>query len=238
MSERRAPRLILEVAFLAALAAALTFADLERYAIVGVMLLGWLLVAIFEWGALRTRPHYGSGSPPRWYSPQVKLPPPRPLEQFSAGYPAAEAASDAPTWIASPAMLAEWPVAADVDSAAESVVDEETHEHDVHEAELAIAVADETTHTAPPEFDEELEPEDEEFEVEEPEVEPEPRRKIEPRPVQAGERTARHRIDPLATPPAKGRRFARRSQAVTGDLDVADGPPRRRLLPAQARGED
>ena len=108
MSERRAPRLILEVAFLAALAAALTFAELERYAIVGVMLVGWVLVVVFEWGALRTRPHFGSGSPPRWYTPPVKLPPPRPLEQFSAGYPAAaEAPSDAPTWIASPAMLAE-----------------------------------------------------------------------------------------------------------------------------------
>src|SRR5439155_22818316 len=53
MSERRAPRLILEVAFLAALSAALTFAKLERYEIVGVMLLGWMLVVVFEWGALR-----------------------------------------------------------------------------------------------------------------------------------------------------------------------------------------
>src|SRR3954452_20459894 len=105
MSERRVPRLFLEVAFLAALAAALTFADLETYQVAGVMLMGWLLVAVFEWGALRGWPHFGSGSPPRRRSPQVKLPPPRPLEQFSAGYPAAEATSDAPTWIASPAML-------------------------------------------------------------------------------------------------------------------------------------
>ena len=112
MSERRAARLIVEVAFLAALAAALTFAKLEDWLTVGAMAVGWILVSIFEWGALRARSHYRSGSPPRWYTPQVTLPPPRPLEQFSssAGYPAAGAANDAPTWIASPAMLADWPV--------------------------------------------------------------------------------------------------------------------------------
>jgi hypothetical protein len=234
MSERRAPRLILEVAFLAALAAALTFAKLERYEIVGVMLLGWVLVVVFEWGALRARPHYRSGSPPRWYSPPVKLPPPRPLEQFSAGYPAAEAQSDAPTWIASPAMLADWPVA-DVDPATtEPVFDEQTDVHDVLEVEGAVVVAGEDTQAEDIELDEEPE-------VDEPDVEPrqpEPRRQIEARPVPAEQRTARHRIDPLAVAPAKGRRFGRRTEAVTGDADLPDGPPRRRLLPAQARGED
>jgi hypothetical protein len=235
MSERRAPRLILEVAFLAALAAALTFAELERYAIVGVMLVGWVLVVVFEWGALRTRPHFGSGSPPRWYTPPVKLPPPRPLEQFSAGYPAAaEAPSDAPTWIASPAMLAEWPVA-DVDAGAEAGVEEQTHVHDAVETESAIVVAGEDTE---PELDElEEEPEDaEELEPEPPR--PQPRRQIEPRPLSADHRTARHRIDPLGATSTKGKRFGRRSQTVAGDADVPDGPPRRRLLPAQARGED
>src|SRR5438552_14341354 len=196
MSERRAPRLFVEVAFLAALAAALTFADLQAYEIAGVMVLGWVLVAVFEWGALRARPHYGSGSPPRWYSPPVKLPPPRPLEQFSAGYPAAEAPSDAPTWIASPAMLADWPVA-DVDPGTEPVVDEQTHVHDVLEFERAVAVAGETTEAEPAELDEE--PEDDEADVEP--QQPEPRRQIEPRPVAAGQRTARHRIDPLAAAP-------------------------------------
>jgi len=233
MSERRAPRLIIEVVFLAALSGALTFADLERYEVVGVMLVGWVLVVVFEWGALRARPHYGSGSPPRWYSPPVKLPPPRPLEQFSAGYPAAEAPSDAPTWIASPAMLADWPVA-EVDSAPESAIDEETHEHDVLEAELAIAVAAEAAQDEHAEPDEPPEPDDAEFEP----AQPEPRRQIEPRPVPAGARTARHRIDPLAGAPVKSKRFGRRSEAVTGGADVPDGPPRRRLLPAQARGED
>src|SRR5215468_11439179 len=127
MPERRAPRLIAEIGFLAALAAALAFAGLETYAIVGVMLVGWALVALFEWGALRGRAHYGSGSPPRWYVPRVALPPPRPLEQLSSGYPAAEPAGDAPTWIASPAMLAEWPVAeGDTDSDVEIAVEEQT----------------------------------------------------------------------------------------------------------------
>src|SRR5437763_11609075 len=152
MSERRAPRLIVEVVFLAALAAALTFARLQIYQVVGVMLLGWLLVTVFEWGALRARPHYGSGAPPRWYSPKVTLPPPRPLEQFSAGYPAAEAPSDAPTWIASPAMLADWPVA-DLEPDAEAPVEEQTHVHDVLELELGVAVAEQVREAVPDEPD-------------------------------------------------------------------------------------
>jgi len=42
VAARRAPRFIVEVLFLAALAAALTFADLRPIEIVGLMLLGWL----------------------------------------------------------------------------------------------------------------------------------------------------------------------------------------------------
>ena len=241
MSERRAPRLFVEVAFLAALAAALTFADLQAYEIAGVMVLGWVLVAVFEWGALRARSHYGSGSPPRWYSPKVTLPPPRPLEQFSAGYPAAEAPSDAPTWIASPAMLADWPVA-DVEPGAESPVEEQTHAHDVFEIELGVAVAEQAEKAVPDEPDQEDDDHDAELDETEPEA---PRRPParEPRPVAAPRgpivgRIAHHRIDPLAPPPAKGKRFGRRGEVTTGDADVVDGPPTRRLLPTQARGED
>ena len=130
-------------------------------------------------------------------------------------------------------MLADWPVA-DVDPGTEPMVDEQTHVHDVLESERAVVVAGETTEAEPAELDEE--PEDDEAYVEP--QQPEPRRQIEPRPVAAGQRTARHRIDPLAAAPAKSKRFGRRSEAVTGDADVPDGPPRRRLLPAQARGED
>jgi hypothetical protein len=138
MADRRAPRFALEAVFLAALAAALTFANLRPATIAGVMLLGWVFVAIFEWGALRGLAHYGSGLPPRWYVPRISLPPPRPLEQVGVGYPAAEVAGgDAPTWIASPAMLADWPVAD-----TEPTADEQTHVHAVLGAELAVALAE------------------------------------------------------------------------------------------------
>ena len=61
--------------------------------IAGVMLVGWLVVALYEWATTRELPHYGRGLPPRYYVPQVSLPPPRPLEQLPAqrsGYPAAD----------------------------------------------------------------------------------------------------------------------------------------------------
>jgi hypothetical protein len=235
MSDRRAPRLIVEIAFLAALAAALAFAGLETYAIVGLMLIGWALVALFEWGALRRRAHYGSGSPPRWYVPRVTLPPPRPLEQVSSGYPAAEPAGDAPTWIASPAMLAEWPVA-EADTDAELAVEEQTQVHDVDL--VALAVAEQVEEVAPPEVEEPPEPAEPEV-VAPPAPPPPPRPRPEaPRrrePVAA--RTARHRIDPLASDTSKGRRFGRRG-AVDGDADVVDGPPLDRLLPIQVGSEE
>ena len=42
-----------------------------------------------EWAAWRGEPHYGSGLPPRYYVPNVNLPPAQPLEQVQAGYPEA-----------------------------------------------------------------------------------------------------------------------------------------------------
>ena len=227
MSDRRSARLIVEVTFLAALAAAVAFAGLETYQIAGVMLLGWVLVALFEWGSLRGRAHYGSGSPPRWYVPRVALPPPRPLEQLSSGYPAAEPVSDAPTWIASPAMLAEWPVAEDTDADGEPAVEEQTQ---VHDADVAIAVAEQAEEVAPPEVDE---PSDV---VPPPPPRPRPRapRRREP----AVTRMARHRIDPLAPDSAKGRRFGRRAAVAGGDVEVVDGPPLYRLLPFQVGSEE
>jgi len=234
MSERRASRLVLEVAFLAALAAALTFADLETYEIVGVMLLGWVLVAVFEWGALRARAHYGSGLPPRWYVPRVTLPPPRPLEQFSSGYPAAEAAADAPTWIASPSMLADWPVA-EVEPGVESPLDEQTHVHDVLEVERTIAVTEEDDEEVLDVDEDEEDEGDEELEAEPEPVQPV--RRPAPR-ARDTSRTARHRIDPLAAPASKSRRFGKRAEQVLHDAEVADGPPPGRLLPTQAKGED
>jgi hypothetical protein len=125
MTERRGSRFLLEVLFLLGLTVALTLANLRPLEIAGVMLIGWVIVALLEWVAWRDEPHYGSGLPPRYYVPQVSLPPAQPLEQVSAGYP--EARDEAPTWIASPAlraeMLGEWPVAtASVDEAAAEAV--------------------------------------------------------------------------------------------------------------------
>ena len=125
MTDRRGSRFVLEVLFLLALTVALTLANLSPLEIAGIMLIGWAIVALLEWVAWRDEPHYGSGLPPRYYVPQVNLPPAQPLEQVSAGYP--EGRDEAPTWIASPALRAEmlgseatagvethgeWPVAA------------------------------------------------------------------------------------------------------------------------------
>jgi hypothetical protein len=230
---RRAPRLMLEVAFLAALAAALSFADVRAYAIVAVMAAGWVIAAVFEWGALRSRPHYGSGLPPRWYLPRVELPPPRPLEQFAPGYPAAEAPADAPTWIAPPSLLAEWPVA-DVAPRDKTPLEEQTGVYEAPDAALVVAVdqPDEVVPASEPA------PEEEERELErepaaEAALQPQPQRAPRARP--AGARMARHRIDPLAPPPAKARRFGHRTAQAGFDAEVPDGPMRRSGLPAQRR---
>src|SRR3954452_14989139 len=117
MSDRRGSRFVLEVLFLLALAVALTLTNLSPLEIAAVMLVGWVIVALFEWAAWRNEPHYGSGLPPRYYVPGVNLPPAQPLEQvpsFDTGYP--EARDEAPTWIASAELradlLGDWPVAA------------------------------------------------------------------------------------------------------------------------------
>src|SRR5260221_6250601 len=119
MTDRRGSRFVLEVLFLLALTVALTLANLSPLEIAGIMLVGWVIVALLEWVAWRDEPHYGSGLPPRYYVRQFNLPPAHPLEQYSAGFP--DARDEAPTWIASPALRAEmlgvethgeWPVAA------------------------------------------------------------------------------------------------------------------------------
>ena len=100
MLDRQGSRFALEVLFLAALAAGLALAKLSTPEIIGVMALGWLVVALLEWAAWRGEPHYGSGLPPRYYVPSTSLPPPQPLEQVYAGYPDPQR-EEAPTWIAS-----------------------------------------------------------------------------------------------------------------------------------------
>jgi hypothetical protein len=110
--DRRGSRFAFEALFLVALAVGLALADARPVVIVGVMALGWVLVAAIEWAAWRAEPHYGSGLPPRYYVPRVSLPPAQPLEQVRVGYPEAQR-EEAPTWIASAALraevLGEWP---------------------------------------------------------------------------------------------------------------------------------
>jgi hypothetical protein len=105
-------RVTLSLLYLIGLAVALAFADIGLPGTIGVMLLGWALLAAIEWTAWRGVPHFGAGMPPAWQAPQMTLPPPQPLEQL--GYPEVEH-DEAATWIASPAVRAEllgaWPVA-------------------------------------------------------------------------------------------------------------------------------
>jgi hypothetical protein len=112
--DRRGSRFLFEVLFLAGLAAALAFAHLRSVEIAGAMLLGWVLVAVLEWGAWRGRPHYGSGLPPRYYVPRLNLPPGRPGPGTWTGFPAPKKAEEQ-TWIVSPAMrtevMGDWPLA-------------------------------------------------------------------------------------------------------------------------------
>jgi hypothetical protein len=112
--DRQGSRFALEVLFLAALATGLALAKLHPLEIIGVMAVGWIVVALLEWAAWRGEPHYGSGLPPRYYVPSTSLPPPQPLEQVFAGYPDPQR-EEAPTWIASAEvrdrLLGEWPVA-------------------------------------------------------------------------------------------------------------------------------
>ena len=106
MPDRRGLRFLLEALFLAGLAAALAVARLRSLEIAGVMLLGWLLVAVLEWAAWRGGPHYGSGLPPRYYVPRLNVPPARPTQaQVWSGFPAPKPAPRREAAV-------EWPLAA------------------------------------------------------------------------------------------------------------------------------
>ncbi|HEX4519965.1 MAG TPA: hypothetical protein VH063_10330 [Gaiellaceae bacterium] len=126
MPRRNVRRFVLEVLFLAGVAAALTVADLRPAAVVGLMVAAWLVVALIEWSAWLGEPHYGRGLPPRYYVPQVALPPPRAVEQYRGGYPVLGVHDDEPTFVASTtewaAELADWPLEAPVDALEETQV--------------------------------------------------------------------------------------------------------------------
>ncbi|HEU5361777.1 MAG TPA: hypothetical protein VFU56_00490 [Gaiellaceae bacterium] len=211
MADRRGSRFVAEALFLVALAVALALARLDAFEIAGAMLAGWIVVAAIEWAAWRAEPHFGSGLPPRYYVPAVKLPPPQPLEQVDQGYPDASR-EEAPTWIASAALraevLGEWPVAAPAELETEPVEEEESEARrgDVTEPEPAVDPWTVASLPAAP-LDEEP-------------VEGEPGR------------LARHTLDPLADAEPK-RRFGRRTTTVVvvETVEVAARPRGRRPLP-------
>jgi hypothetical protein len=219
MADRRGQRFLFEVLFLVALAAALAFAKLSALEIAGLMLVGWVIVAVLEWAAWRGEPHYGSGLPPRYYVPSLNLPPAQPLEQLvTTGYP--EARDEAPTWIA-PAelraeLLGEWPVAAHVAAEPE----------DEPEVDAGTIVS-----LPAPIVDEEPEPEPE------PEVEAEPEPSLDVVLARSAERVARYTLDPLAEP-APRRRFGRGGSASVPAVEVPARPSGARPLPGRTTGQD
>ena len=239
MPERRASRFAAEVLFLAALAVGLAFAQLRPLVIGGVMLLGWLIVALLEWAAWRDEPHYGSGLPPRYYVPQVSLPPRRPLEQVGSGYPAAEQRDEAPTWIAPPALRAEvlasgnWPVAAPQEAGEDTQADDTSTDETPESPEVATPEVGWEGDSAGSGDDQDP------WTV----SEPAPSASIEHvelvELVATVERTALHRLDPLAEPEHKRRLWRRRHEdngVVT--IEVPARPTGARVLPGRARSED
>ncbi|HZT92587.1 MAG TPA: hypothetical protein VFA05_11160 [Gaiellaceae bacterium] len=257
MIERRGSRFVLEVLFLAALAAGVTLAHLTPLEIVGAMALGWLIMAALEWASWRGEAHYGSGLPPRYFVPRTSLPPPQPLEQVAqSDYP--EQREEAPTWIAPPAlraeMLGEWPhaaapegepvapwpapAAAEADETDAGVVPlppvpvaEPEPEIDpvvARPAEPELVPAPEFASTGPPDA-----AVDQAAPVEAAAPEPEP----EPLAAPAAPAVSRHSLDPLAEPPPK-RRFGRRRGDEVPAVEVPARPTGPRALPRRAARQD
>jgi hypothetical protein len=115
MRRRRLLALLVEVVFLAGLAALAAIAHMRAVEVIGVMAFGWVVVALLEWSSWLDRPHFGRGLPPRFYVPQVSLPPALPPDEARARLSERAArAADAETWIAPPSnwapSLDEWPV--------------------------------------------------------------------------------------------------------------------------------
>lgn len=238
MPRRRTGRFVLEALFLAGAAAAVTVAELRPAAVIALMAVAWLVVALTEWASWLDEPHYGRGLPPRFYVPQVALPPSRPVEQHR--YPPIAPPDDQATFEESvtgwAAALEEWPV---LDA---SLADEETQ----------IALPDyepesesPTRIVLPPvsgEHVDEDEPTDEDVagpgaELLEPEQESVG--DVEPvvHALVAAPRiavTAVHHIDPLAS--VARRRFLFRRGSEEHVVEVPDGPPEGRRLPASVTG--
>jgi hypothetical protein len=196
--DRQGSRFALEVLFLAALATGLALAKLRPIEIVGVMVIGWFVVALLEWAAWRGEPHYGSGLPPRYYVPSTSLPPPQPLEQVYAGYPDPQR-EEAPTWIASAALrselLGDWPVTAPSEA--------EEDEDDVEPVQLPPARTPIPASAVPAA----------------PAHPPAPLPVLPPVVVAHGSGTASHQLEPFGLQPAR-RRIGRRTVVETFVVEV------------------
>ncbi|HST16704.1 MAG TPA: hypothetical protein VLK36_03480 [Gaiellaceae bacterium] len=199
MLDRQGSRFVLEVLFLAALATGLALAKLRPLEIIGVMALGWAVVAIIEWVAWRGEPHFGSGLPPRYYVPRTSLPPAQPLEQVYAGYPDPQR-EEAPTWIASAAvrerLMTDWPLAAPVGGELPEQADGD--DTDAEPVRLPPAATTPVT-DAPPQA---------------------PVAPLPPLPaaIGAGYGVASHQLEPFAPPP--GRRLLRRTTVEVFAVEV------------------
>jgi hypothetical protein len=195
--DRQGSRFVLEVLFLAALATGLALAKLRPVEIIGVMALGWAVVAIIEWVAWRGEPHFGSGLPPRYYVPRTSLPPAQPLEQVYAGYPDPQR-EEAPTWIASAAvreqLMTDWPLVAPDGELPETADGDDTGAEPVRLPPAPVAVPD------PPQQ--------------------EPVAPLPPLPaaIGAGYGVASHQLEPFAPPP--GRRLLRRTTIEVFAVEV------------------
>jgi hypothetical protein len=222
MNEHRAGRFVVEVVFLLALAGVLAFASVQPLVIVGVMAVGWLLVATVEWAVWRAQPHFGSGLPPRYYVPRMNLPPPQVLEQVRAGYPESHR-DEAPTWVASAALraevLGEWPSAPEAPPEQLPVIE-------------AVPVAAEVVELREPEPEPEVVAVAAEVvELREPEPEPDagavklPPVRLEQFPDRP---RARYSFDPLVEQAPK-RRFGRRREPDVPELEVPARPVARGL---------
>jgi hypothetical protein len=235
MTDRRGSRFVLEALFLVGLAVAVTLAKLDSLEIAGVMLLGWLVVAILEWAAWRGEPHYGSGLPPRYYVPGVKLPPAQPLEQVRVGYPEAHR-DEAPTWIASAALreevLGEWPHATPLPVELPAEPEEEQSGPDA-EPWAPVALPSVLREDSAPE------PEPAASGARQPNAD------ARPKPVPAAESTAvvpgrgvaRYSLDPLGDPPPR-RRFGRGGADGPQAVDVPARPGGARALPGRANRQE
>ncbi|MBV8395830.1 MAG: hypothetical protein JO064_06180 [Actinobacteria bacterium] len=136
---------------LVAVAAAATAAHLRAVVIGALLLLAWAVVAVLEWALAQTEPHYGSGMPPRYYVPQIRLPRRRYVSAATAPTlvlpPATEPATPAPVRLPAPHAHPAWP------QREEPAWFEPEVEPEVVAAEAVPEVVDEVT---PPEAVEDL----------------------------------------------------------------------------------